>query len=252
MSSPFLASSTSFIRPAVTAFGKAPFRSRLLQALVRVRSAARAKWFTVQTQNDRDHELAIVRIPRVTRILCALRVHHDVRRGRLAGNSISYRHIYLRRRLSAQTDEAVFSRGTLALDPSDRRCASLSALTAAAFVASCDQISGASSARMAGSQVSPAKVSAVCRSISREPHQGPACGRRSREWLDQALGQARPQQKPAAICFKKQKLVLQDSIRRTDQRTRLRSAGRSVHGVRHLRHSVTWDKIFLFGFAVTH
>ena len=129
MSSPFLASSTSFIRPAVTAFGKAPFRSRLLQALVRVRSAARAKWFTVQTQNDRDHELAIVRIPRVTRILRALRIRHDVRRGRLAANSISYRHIYLRRRLSAQTDEAVFSRGTLALGPSDRRCASLSALT---------------------------------------------------------------------------------------------------------------------------
>ena len=129
MSSPFLASSTSFIRPAVTAFGKAPFRSRLLQALVRVRSAARAKWFTVQTQNDRDHELAIVRNPRVTRILRALRIRHDVRRGRLAANSISYRHIYLRRRLSAQTDEAVFSRGTLALDPSDRRCASLSALT---------------------------------------------------------------------------------------------------------------------------
>jgi hypothetical protein len=129
MSSPFLASSTSFIRPAVTAFGKAPFRSRLLQALVRVRSAARAKWFTVQTQNDRDHELAIVRNPRVTRILRALRIRHDVRRGRLAANSISYRHIYLRRRLSAQTDEAVFSRGTLALGPSDRRYASLSALT---------------------------------------------------------------------------------------------------------------------------
>jgi hypothetical protein len=80
-------------------------------------------------KNDRDHELAIVRIPRVTRILCTLRVHHDVRRGRIAANSISYRHIYLRRRLSAQTDKAVFSRGTLALGPSDRRCASLSALT---------------------------------------------------------------------------------------------------------------------------
>jgi hypothetical protein len=67
--------------------------------------------------------------PRPRTILRALRIRHDVRRGRLAANSISYRHIYLRRRLSAQTDEAVFSRGTLALDPSDRRCASLSALT---------------------------------------------------------------------------------------------------------------------------
>jgi hypothetical protein len=47
---------------------------------------------------------------------------------RLTGNSISYRHVYLRRRLSAQTDEAVFSLGTLAVGPSDRRCASLSAL----------------------------------------------------------------------------------------------------------------------------
>ena len=192
--------------------------------------------------------------PRPRTILRALRIRHDVRRGRLAANSISYRHIYLRRRLSAQTDEAVFSRGTLALDPSDRRCASLSALTELRRPSL--QAAMRSVARLLhgwqGSQVSPAKVSAVCRSISREPHQGPACGRRSREWPGQAQGQARPWQKPAAIYFQKQKLVLQDSIRRTDQRTRFRSAGRGVHGVRHLRHSVTWDKIFLFGFSVTH
>jgi hypothetical protein len=59
---------------------------------------------------------------------CALRIHHDVRGGRITGNSISYRHVYLRRRLSAQTDEAVFSRGTLAVGSLDRRCASLSGL----------------------------------------------------------------------------------------------------------------------------
>ena len=157
--------------------------------------------------------------PRPRTILRALRIRHDVRRRRFAANSISYRHIYLRRRLSAQTDEAVFSRGTLALGPSDRRYASLSALTELRRPSL--QAAIRSVARLLhgwqGSQVSPAKVSAVCRSISREPHQGPACGRRSREWPGQAQGQARPWQKPAAIYFQKQKLVLQDSIRRTNQ-----------------------------------
>jgi hypothetical protein len=39
-----------------------------------------------------------------------------------------HRHVYLRRRLSAQTDKAVLSRGTLAVGPPDRRCASPSVL----------------------------------------------------------------------------------------------------------------------------
>jgi hypothetical protein len=219
MSSPFLASSTSFIRPAVTAFGKAPFRSRLLQALVRVRSAARAKWFTVQTQNDRDHELAIVRNPRVTRILRALRIRHDVRRGRLAANSISYRHIYLRRRLSAQTDEAVFSRGTLALGPSDRRCASLSALTElrrpslqAAMRSVARLLYGWQVARSARLRSAPFAdrfpenpikdliADAVPANGRDKPRVKPGHGKNPRQFIS-----------------KNQKLVLQDSIRRTNQ-----------------------------------
>jgi hypothetical protein len=156
-------------------------------------------------KNDRDHELAIVRIPRVTRILCALGAHHDVRRGRLAGNSISYRHIYLRRRLSAQTDEAVFSRGTLALGPSDRRCASLSALTELRRPSL--QAAIRSVARLLhgwqGSQVSPAEVSAVCRSISREPHQGPARGRRSPRMAGSSPGSSPATAKTRCKLFQK-------------------------------------------------